>query len=155
MDRHMADPSIFDSIRIPTETLIALDWRPYHFAMQPYHYLLRTAHILSMALFFGGIGLLDLQLMGWLRAVPLKPFAEFVLPCLYLTFAVTAVTGVALFLYDPLFAGSRAYWIAAPAPDGQMPRSARLAGALSLIFWSAALVFACLNTEAMPKVLLR
>jgi hypothetical protein len=177
MDRHMADPSSFDSIRIPTETLIALDWRPYHFAMQPYHYLLRTAHILSMALFFGGIGLLDLQLMGWLRAVPLKPFAEFVLPCLYLTFAVTAVTGVALFLYDPLFAGSRAYWtpkliaialalanaalfnrtnfIAAPAPDGQMPRSARLAGALSLIFWSAALVFACLNTEAMPKVLLR
>ena len=143
MDRHMADPSIFDSIRIPTETLIALDWRPYHFAMQPYHYLLRTAHILSMALFFGGIGLLDLQLMGWLRAVPLKPFAEFVLPCLYLTFAVTAVTGVALFLYDPLFAGSRAYWtpkliaialalanaallnrtkfIAAAGPDGHMP----------------------------------
>jgi hypothetical protein len=36
-----------------------------------------------------------------------------------------------------------------------MPISARAAGTRSLIFWSAALVFACLNTEAMPKVLLR
>lgn len=172
----MADPSIFDPIRIPTQTLIALDWRPYHFALQPYHYLVRAAHILSMALFFGGIGLLDLRLMGWLRAVPLKPFAERVLLWLYLSFAVTAVTGVALFLYDPLHAGSRAYWtpkliaivlglanaalfnrtayVAAVVPERRMSISGRLAGTLSLIFWSAALVFACLNTEAMPKVLL-
>jgi hypothetical protein len=36
-----------------------------------------------------------------------------------------------------------------------MPVLARVTGTLSLIFWSAALVFVCLNTEAMPKVLLR
>jgi hypothetical protein len=176
-DRPMADPSIFDSIRIPTEALIALDWRPYHFVLQPYHYLVRSAHILSMALFFGGIALLDLRLMGWLPTVKLKPLAEDMLRWLYLTFAVTAVTGVALFLYDPLHAGSRAYWtpkliaiglglgnaalfnrtayIAALTSEGRMPMSARAAGTVSLIFWSAALVFACLNTEAMPKVLLR
>lgn len=173
----MADPSIFDPIRISTQTLIELDWRPYHFALQPYHYLVRAVHILSMALFFGGIGLLDLRLMGWLRAVSLKPFADRVLSWLYLTFAVTTVTGVALFFYNPLHAGSRAYWTpkliaialglanaalfnrtayyAAIASEGRMPMSARTAGTLSLIFWSAALVFACLNTEAMPKVLLR
>jgi hypothetical protein len=173
----MADPSIFDPIRIPTETLVALDWRPYHFFLQPCHYLVRAAHILSMALFFGGVGLLDLRLMGWLRTVPLRPLAERLLPWLSLTFAVTTASGVALFLYDPLHAGSRAYWtpqliaiahglanaalfnragyIAAAPAVGQMPASARVAGALSLISWSAVLVFACLNTEAMPKVLLR
>jgi hypothetical protein len=107
--RRMAHPSIFDPIRISTQTLIELDWRPYHFALQPYHYLVRAVHILSMALFFGGIGLLDLRLMGWLRAVSLKPFADHVLSWLYFTFAVTTVTGVALFFYDPLHAGSRAY----------------------------------------------
>jgi hypothetical protein len=173
----MADPSFFDLIRIPTQTLIALDWRPYHFGLQPYHYVVRAAHILSMALFFGGVALLDLRLMGWLRTVPLKPFAEQVRPWLYMTFAVTAVTGVALFLYDPLHAGSRAYWtpkliaialglanaalfnrteyVWGPLPEGRMPVLARVTATLSLIFWGAALVFACLNTEAMPKVLLR
>ena len=173
----MADPSIFDPIRIPTEALIALDWRPYHFALQPYHYLVRAVHILSMALFFGGVGLFDLHLLGWLRTVPTKPFAERALPWVYFTFALTAVTGVALFLYDPLHAGSRAYWtpkliaitlglanatlfnrnayVTAVAREGQMPISVRVAAMLSVLLWSAALVFACLNTEAMPKVLLR
>jgi hypothetical protein len=173
----MADPSVFDSIRIPTQTLIALDWRPFRFALQPYHYLVRTAHLLSCAFFFGGIGLLDLRLMGALRTVPLKPFADRVLPWLYATFAIASVTGVALFLYDPLHAGLRAYWtpkliaialglanaalfnrtsyaVVIIAP-GRVPFLGRLAGALSLIFWSAAFVFACLNTEAVPKVFLR
>jgi hypothetical protein len=173
----MADPSVFDAIRIPTEVLIALDWRPFRFALQPYHYLVRAAHLLSVALFFGAIGLLDLRLMGWWRAIPLKPFAECTLPWLYASFAMAFVTGVALFLYDPLHAGSRAYWApkliaialgltnaalfnraafaAAVTAAGRMPLAARLGAGLSLICWSAALVFACLNTEAMPKVLLR
>jgi hypothetical protein len=177
VDKRMADPSIFDSIRIPAETLIALDWRPYRFALQPYHYLVRAAHVLSMALFLGGVGLLDLWLIGWLRTVPLKAFAERVRLWLYLTFGIAAVTGVALFLYDPLHAGSRAYWtpkliaiafglanaalfnktvyIATATSAGQATPLARVAGTFSLIFWCAALVFACLNTEAMPKVLLR
>jgi hypothetical protein len=93
----MADPSFFDAIRIPAQTLIALDWRPYHFALQPYHYLLRTLHILSMAWFFGAVSLLDLRLMGMLRAVALSPLARHVLPWLYVSLAVTATTGVALF----------------------------------------------------------
>jgi hypothetical protein len=173
----MAEPSIFDPIRMPATTLVALDWRPLHFAMQPYHYLIRTAHILSMALFIGGIGLLDLGLIGWLRTVPLKVLAERTLPWVYLTLAVTVATGVALFLYDPVHAGSRAYWtpkliaialalanaalfnrtgyIAAFAPGPRAPTMARVSGVLSLVFWSAALIFACLNTEAMPRVLLR
>ena len=173
----MADPSFFDPIRIPVQALIALDWRPYHFALQPYHYLIRTAHILSMAAFYGGIGLLDLRLMGWRGTVPLRAFAEHVLPWLLATFGVAAASGAALFLYDPVHVGSRAYWapkllavalglanaalfhrrgyVAALAAEARMPGTARTAGALSLLLWTAALVFACLNAEAMPKVPLR
>lgn len=173
----MADASIFDPIRIPTQALIALDWRPYRFALQPYHYVLRAAHLLSMAAFYGGIGLLDLRLMGVRGTVPLRSFAEHALPWLYATFAVAAATGAALFFYDPLHAGLRAYWtpkliaialglanaalfhrsgyVAALAAEARMPMSARVAGAFSLTFWTAAIVFACLNTEAAPKVLLR
>jgi hypothetical protein len=46
---------------------------------------------------------------------------------------------------------NRTAYIAALASEDRMSILARVAGALSLIFWSAALVFACLNTEAMPN----
>jgi len=36
-----------------------------------------------------------------------------------------------------------------------MPRSARIAGALSLACRTGAIVFACFDSEAAPKVLLR
>ena len=173
----MADPNLFDPIRIPQAALAALDWRPYHFALQPWHYLVRLVHIVSMSAFYGGIGLLDLRLMGWRGTVPLRAFAEHVLPWLYVTFGVAAATGLALFLYDPVQVGSHAYWtpklvailaalanvalfhrtgyVAALAAQTRMPIPARVAGALSLACWTAAIVFACLDSEGPPKVLLR
>lgn len=172
----MADPSLFDIVRIPAATLIALDHRPYHFALQPYHYIVRLLHVVTMAAFFGGIGLLDLRLMGWRAAVPLRAFAEHALPWLYATFAMAAATGLALFLYDPVRIGSRAYWtpkliaialglgnallfhrtsyLRALTPESGLPRSARIAGAVSLALWTAAVVFSSLNVESAPKVLL-
>ncbi len=173
----MADPNFFDPIRIPVETLAAMDWRPYHFELQPYHFVVRLAHVLSMAAFFGGIGLLDLRLMGWRGTVPLRGYAEHVLPWLWVTFGVSMVTGVALFLYDPVHVGAHAYfvpkllaivlgvanaalfhrtsYVTALAAETRLPGSARAAGAVSLLCWTGVLVFACLNVEAMPKVLLR
>jgi len=173
----MADPSLFDPIRIPFQALVALDWRPYHFALQPFHYLMRAAHVMSMGAFFGGVGLLDFRLMGWRGTVPLRGFAEHVLPWLWATFAVAVATGLALFLCDPVHVGAHAYWtpklvaialglanaalfhrrgyVAALAAAGQVPFSARAAGVLSLACWTAAVAFACLDTEAAPKVLLR
>lgn len=172
----MADPSVFDAVRIPVESLIALDNREYHFALQPYHYILRIFHIVSMAGFFGGIVLLDLRLIGYRATVPLRAFAEHALPWLYATFGIAAATGVALFFYDPVKLGARAYWtpkliaialglgnallfhrtsyLRALAIDGTPPLPARLAGAASLLFWTAAIVFSSLNTESAPRVLL-
>jgi hypothetical protein len=173
----MADPSVFDAVRIPASVLVALDWRPLHFAMQRYHYLVRLGHVLSMAAFYGGIALLDLRLLGVRGAVRLKPFADHVLPALYVTFAVATVTGLALFLYAPVHVGAHAYFVPkliaialglvnaaiyhrtgylnALAAEERLPSSARIAGALSLAFWTAAVAFACLNVEPAPRVILR
>ena len=173
----MADPSVFDPIRIPVQALAALDWRPYHFAVQRYHYLVRMLHIMSLSAFFGGIALLDLRLMGWRGAVPLRSFAEHVLPWLWVTFGLAIFTGMALFIYDPVRVGTHAYFtpkliaialglvnaalfhrtsdVAALAAQARPPNSARLAGGFSLLCWTAAMAFACLNTEGLPKVVLR
>lgn len=173
----MADPSFFDPIRIPTEALIALDYRPLRFALQPYHYVVRLAHIVSMGAFFGGVALLDLRLMGWRGTVPLRAFAETALPWLYATFGFAVLTGLALFLYAPVHVGSHAYfapklllialglgnallfhrtsYLSALAAERTPPASARVAGAVSLVLWTAVLVCSSLNVEPAPKVLLR
>ena len=172
----MADPNTLNMLRIPSSVLIALDWRPFHFALQPFHHLVRLAHIVTMGGFYGAIGLLDLRLMGWNAALPLRPLAHHVLPILYGLFATTLLTGLALFFYDPVNVGSHAYFVPklilivlglanagvfhragyGPAlAANAMPRHARLAGAVSLLLWTAVIVCACLNVEAAPKMLLR
>jgi hypothetical protein len=177
----MADPNALDLIRIPSDVLVALDWRPYHFWLQPYHYLVRVTHVASMAAFFGGIAALDLRLMGWRVSVPLQPFADLVLPWLYLTFGIALASGIALFFYDPVHVGSHAYFslkllltalglanaalfrrsayfaaLAATTPTTAKPAAhVRFVGAVSLLLWTGVVVCACLNVEAAPKVLLR
>ncbi len=177
----MAYPNPLDFARIPTDVLVSLDWRPYHFHLQPYHYLVRMAHIVSVSAFFGGIVLLDLHLIGIRRRLPLRSLAELVLPCVYVSFAIATVTGVALFLYDPVHVGSHAYfgpkllliaigignaqvfgrlgYLTSPEPvmssGAHPPIFARIAGALSLALWIAVMVCASFNVEAAPRVFLR
>lgn len=172
----MADPNVLNMLRLPSGVLIVLDWRPFHFALQPFHHLVRLAHVMTMAGFYGAIGLVDLRLMGWHDALPLRALAHHVLPILYGLFAITFVTGLALFFYDPVNVGSHAYFVPklilivlglanagvfhrvgyglALAAE-VVPRHARLAGVMSLLLWTAVIVCACLNVEAAPKVLLR
>jgi hypothetical protein len=177
----MAYPNLLDFARIPNDALVALDWRPYHFAIQPYHYLIRIIHIVSMAGFFGGIATLDLRLLGWWRALPVGPFVEQIVPWLYVMFGVTFISGCALFFYDPVHVGSHAYftlkliltalgianaalfrssgYLATLTGDASAAESAifraRVFGALSLALWFGVVVCACLNVEAAPRVLLR
>lgn len=172
----MTDPSVLDMIRLPSALLIALDWRPLHFALQPFHHVIRLSHILAMSGFYGVIGLLDLRLLGWNSAVPLRPLIHRGRPLLYGLFAAAMITGIALFLYEPVKVGSHAYFVpklalialgmtnaglfhgrgyqTALAAEA-MPWHARLAGAISLALWTAVIVCACLNSEAAPKLLLR
>jgi len=177
----MAYPNPLDFARIPTAVLVALDWRPYHFAIQPYHYLIRMTHIVSMAAFFGGIAILDLRLIGIKRVTSLRSLADQSLPWVYITFVVAILSGVALFLYDPVNVGSHAYfgpklllillgmtnaflfgrtgYLASLEPgsvaESTVPAFVRVAGAISLALWVGVMVCACLNVEAAPRVLLR
>jgi hypothetical protein len=173
----MFDPSqALAGLRIPSDLLIAMDNRALHFALQPYHFIIRALHVLAVGAFFGGIVVLDLRLIGVRAVAPLQGFVEHVIPWLYGTFAVSFVTGVALFLYDPLHVGSHAYftlkllfvllglvnalafhrWMLADALKAavQMPRSAKIGGAISLALWVLVMLAASLNVEGPPKVLL-
>jgi hypothetical protein len=177
LENAMADPSLFDALRIPSTALVALDNRALHFAMQPYHHLVRLVHVLAMGAFFGGIGLLDVRLMGVQTGLPIRAFAGHVLPWLYVTFGVAVVTGVALFAYDPLHVGSHAYfapkqvlialglanvalfhwagYLRIITEQTTLPLAARAAGAVSLVIWTSVIVCSSLNVEGVPKVLLR
>jgi hypothetical protein len=172
----MADPNVFDALRIPSDVLIALDNRTYHFALQPYHFVVRLTHVLAMGLFFGGIAVFDFRLLGIKTKEQLSLFTEEIRPWLYATFGATFVTGVMLFLYDPVHVGSHAYFAPklilmflglanavmfhrtpyAHALDVQQRLPlAKVAGAVSLALWFGVVVLASLNVEAAPKVLLR
>jgi hypothetical protein len=173
----MADPSVFDVLRIPPDVLIALDNRTFHFAIQPWHYLIRIAHIVSMGAFFGGIVFLDLRLMGLKSLVAIHNLSEQFMLWIYIFFAITVVTGIPLFFYDPVHVGSHAYFTpklillvfglanaalfnrligAKLAPDdGVTPWQARVAGALSVLLWTGVIVCSSMNVEGVPKVLLR
>ncbi|SKA25621.1 hypothetical protein SAMN02745126_04552 [Enhydrobacter aerosaccus] len=169
-------PHALEVLRIPTSVLVAFDWRPFHFVLQPVHHLVRMAHIVTVSGFYGAIGLLDLRLMGWNDALPLRALAERTLPILRGLFVAAVITGVGLFLYEPVKVGSHAYFtpkliliVLGMANAGlfhlgnfksalaaeTIGRHARLAGGASLLFWTMVIVFACLNTEAAPKMLLR
>ncbi len=164
-------------LRIPFGALAALDSRTLHYALQPVHHLVRLAHIVTMALFYGGVAMLDLRLLGRGPAVAFRPMAAALLPWIAGCFWLTMLSGVLLFFYDPVHVGSHAYFVpklillalgmavvalyrrtrfeAAFAADAAMPRSARLAGWLSLMLWTGVVVCSCLNHEAAPKVYLR
>jgi hypothetical protein len=173
----MIDVPLLALLRIPDAALIAMDSRAFHFALQPVHFLVRMAHILSVSAFFGGVAVFDLRLMGMRMTLPMKPLAALLMPFLYYTFWAAMLSGVLLFFYNPVHVGSHAfftlkllfivagmanawiyqrlYYAAAFAARDTMPRSARLAGGLSLLFWFGVMVCACLNTESVPKVVLR
>lgn len=153
-----------------------MDNRDLHWALQPWHFIIRAVHVLSVSAFFGGIVVLDLRLMGVRASAPLQSFTRLIIPWLYGTFAVSLVTGVALFLYDPLHVGSHAYFTlkllflvlgllnaivfhqwamdGALKAEARMPRRARIGGAISLTLWVLVMLTASLNVEGAPKVLL-
>jgi len=173
----MADPSAFDLLRIPAGVLIALDNRTLHFEMQPWHYLIRMAHIVSMGAFFGGIVALDLRLIGLPSKGAIHHLWDQSIRSIYIFFALTILTGIPLFLFDPVHVGSHAYFtpkllllvlalanamifnkMSATLPlttEGHTPWQARVSGSLSILLWTGVLICSSMNVEGVPKVFLR
>jgi len=124
-----------------------------------------TAHIACIALLFGSIAVLDLRLLGFSRALPVRGLSRHVLPLTVLAFLGAGLTGSLLFLAHAAdLVGNRVFilklgiitlaginaaifhtgpyaraadWDAGVAP----PPGARLCAALSLALWLA--VIAC------------
>lgn len=127
--------------------------------------LIESTHVLSLALFVGTTVMMDLRLLGIaFKGVPASAFTGRLLPWTRIGFAFMVVTGLLLFYSSPLryyynaffrlklavlmIAGlnvalfhSRVHkriddWDGAPRP----PRSARVAGAVSLCAWAVVVV---------------
>ncbi|MBM3785823.1 MAG: hypothetical protein FJW30_15780 [Acidobacteria bacterium] len=127
--------------------------------------IVESTHVLSLCLFFGLIGLMDLRLLGWaLPNVPVTQFTSRIQPIGVVGFAVMVISGLLLFYSGPIRAYTNIFfrvkmilialaglnallfhatifksvgdWESATLP----PPRARLAGALSLLFWSGVVV---------------
>lgn len=65
----------------------------------PYAYPgLEVAHITGLAIVFGTLWIVDLRLLGWMRAFDAQLLARHVLPWTLFGFAMAALTGLLLFL---------------------------------------------------------
>jgi hypothetical protein len=122
-----------------------------------------TAHVVGIALLFGGIAVLDLRLLGAARAIEVARLARLVLPVAVFGFVLAVITGALMFIANareywahPLFAWKLALIAAAGANalllhltswrererwGARAPLSARSAAILSLGLWLG--VIAC------------
>ena len=127
--------------------------------------IIETTHVLTLCLFLGLIALLDLRLLGvGLKGVPVSQVAARLLPWALFGFAIMAISGSLLFYSGPVKAAANiffrikvvlialtgvnallfhltiekriAVWDNEPSP----PASAKLAGAASLLLWSAVVI---------------
>lgn len=122
-------------------------------------------HTVGIALLFGSIAVLDLRLLGFGRALPVRALARHVLPWSLASFALIVPSGLAMFVAhasdfvaNPVFAAKVALILAAGCNaavfhagtfpsvanwdvGARPPVGARIAAALSLLLWAA--VIAC------------
>lgn len=118
-----------------------------------------VAHVLGLVLLLGGIGLVDLRLLGAFRSLPLIPVYRALVPVAAAGLAVMATSGLVMFAGDAEgMAASRTFrlkllLIAAALLNialfrlliGRLPAEpvtalTRLLAAASLLLWSAAAV---------------
>jgi hypothetical protein len=73
--------------------------------------LIETAHVLSLCLFLGLIGLWDLRLAGFgLRGIPISQVGERLLPWALFGFVIMAISGTLLFYSGPLKAAANPFF---------------------------------------------
>lgn len=111
-------------------------------------------HLLGLVLLLGGIGLLDLRIIGAFRALPLAALSRALIPLAVAGFVLQALSGLVLFAADAVaLAGSATFgWkLAAIAlalanaalfrmllAEGEISAAARLMAAVSLAAWLTA-----------------
>lgn len=124
--------------------------------------IVESVHILSFALLVGGIAVVDARLMGLLRHTAIAPLLKSALPISIAGFAGAVASGTLLFVANAgdlvanrafavkiallMLAGLNAAWFHASAAREALSSTAspgaavRIAGATSLLLWSAVIV---------------
>jgi hypothetical protein len=126
--------------------------------------LCESLHFIGLSLLIGAAGFFDLRLLGVMKGVPLRAAKRFV-PWAMVGFSVNLLTGLIFFISQPQqYATNLAMWLKvlfllvaginamlfetsysdrlmALEPGVDMPVSAKVIGAVSLIAWFAVLYF--------------
>jgi hypothetical protein len=113
-----------------------------------------VVHLLGLVLLLGGIGLVDLRLIGAFRSLPLEPLARALTPLAVSGLGLLAVSGAVMFAADTAVADSQtfrtklililvvlanaaAFRFAFGRTAAPAPAAARLMGGASLLLWLA------------------
>lgn len=117
-----------------------------------------TVHVLALVLLLGGIGLVDLRIIGLFRALPLRPLASALVPIAATGVLILAASGSVLFAADAeavagndLFrlkllliaialANVALFRMIYGAVSDPPPAGARLLAAASLLLWTSVAV---------------
>jgi hypothetical protein len=104
----MADVYGFGGIHLPASWLAALaqsELRLWLYGFRPLYGAARALHLLGMAGFLGSILVVDLKLLGLFPQASIGPARSPLLVVMHVCFVTAVVTGIGLFLYDPIGAG--------------------------------------------------
>lgn len=136
--------------------------------------LCESLHFIGLCLLVGAAGFFDLRLLGFMKGVPLRAAKRFI-PWAMAGFAVNLLTGLIFFISQPqqyatnlsmwfkvlflLVAGSNAMLfetsysdrLLALPPDAELPVSAKVIGAVSLVSWFAVLYFGRMLPYLVPN----
>lgn len=125
--------------------------------------IVNAIHIMAIGTLFGAILALDLRLLGVARSLPVKPLALYLPRVAGCGLAIAILTGLLLFLVQPLdYIGNRAFivkislvglgvthalavhvsdgWRQLVRGSGEIGRGLRISAALSLTLWVAAIL---------------
>jgi hypothetical protein len=127
--------------------------------------IIESIHVWTLALFFGSVVMFDLRLLGWImRRVPVSEVVSRLLPWTIAGFVVMVITGSLLFSAIPLRSYQNIFFrtkmvllllaglnvwlfhsrvfpgVVAWDVNGVPPRTARIAGAVSLALWIGIIV---------------
>lgn len=145
--------------------LSATDLRLFFYRFEDLDWLFVFAHVLSSALLFGSIAIVDLRLIGAMRTLDLGRLAALALPWSVSAAIVAIATGVVLFLFDPVAVGVHSYFllkmalivlglvnalafhglVRIAAADSRSRVSSAI-GAVSLALWTGVFLCATLNS---------
>jgi uncharacterized protein YacL len=145
--------------------LADLPWSTDLHESQYAYSIIESIHVWTMSVFFGLVIMFDLRLLGWImRKVPVSEVIRRLQPWVIAAFVIMLISGTLLFFAIPLrsyqnifFRGKMLLLLVAglnvwifhsrvfPKADawdgeGQPPRVARIAGAISLVLWVSVVV---------------